>query len=757
PAEPPGRELPGRAPTEEEVELNLNLARRWSSAEQLELHQLVLQQAAAHFSRAEVDDLVNLVLKRERARSLEELASLELVSRERILEELRRFSDLPMGGLLLPPAEIMGTRVALIRRFVTDQLHLIGVAKNYLWVRDLAPILAQLISGSENLGRIGGKAAGLIIAHAILRRSTGGVDDPYAHTAARSAPGSGVDSGIVSGGGQPPAGEAAQPLRVRVPESRFLSSSVHEEFMQHNRLVDFRNQKYKPIEEIRRDYDVIVQIFRDSTMPLPVVRQLQGMLEELGEDPLVVRSSSLLEDSFGMAFSGKYRSVFLGNQGRPEDRLEALLCAIAEVYASVFHPDPIRYRRDRDMLDYDEQMGILIQKVVGHRHRQYYFPMAAGVAFSRNEFRWSQRIRKEDGLVRLVMGLGTRAVDRTGDDYPRMISLTLPLLRPEVTAQEIRRYSQRLVDVIDLEENCFCSVPVRQLLGSDPYTGLEQLISVEEEGHLGPPLFRLSCMPDSPFALTFGRFLAAGRFTRMISQILQRLRQAHGSEVDVEFAWEGDELFLLQCRPLAIRSEQKRVALPRGISLEKQIFTANRHVPTAQVEGVEVIVYVCPLRYEGIATVQEKLRVARCIGRLNETLAGRRFILMGPGRWGSNNIDLGVRVSYADICNTSLLVEIARERGGHVPEVSYGTHFFQDLVEAGIHPLPLYPDEAGVRFREDFLQGSPNSLPELAEDFADLAGLVQVIDLPRAAAGQVLDVIMDGEADEALAYLRPAG
>ena len=131
-----------------------------------------------------------------------------------------------------------------------------------------------------------------------------------------------------------------------------------------------------------------------------------------------MRSSSLLEDRTGAAFSGKYKSLFLGNQGTKQERLAALMDAIAEVYASVFGPDPIEYRAERGLLDVHEEMGILIQEVVGQRAGRYFLPAWSGVAFSNNEFRWSPRIRREDGLIRLVPGLGTRAVDRVGDDYP---------------------------------------------------------------------------------------------------------------------------------------------------------------------------------------------------------------------------------------------------------------------------------------------------------------------------------------------------
>ena len=148
--------------------------------------------------------------------------------------------------------------------------------------------------------------------------------------------------------------------------------------------------------------------------------------------------------------------------------------------------------------------------------------------------------------------------------------------------------------------------------------------------------------------------------------------------------------------------------------------------------------------------------MARAVGAVNKTLPQRRFLLMGPGRWGSRgDIKLGVPVTYADICHTTILVEIARQKGSYLPDVSFGTHFFNDLVESGINYLPLYPDDPNVVWNEAFLNDSANCLAEIAPDFADMENVVRVIRVPDVADGRFLQVIMDAEADKALAYLAP--
>jgi len=142
------------------------------------------------------------------------------------------------------------------------------------------------------------------------------------------------------------------------------------------------------------------------------------------------------------------------------------------------------------------------------------------------------------------------------------------------------------------------------------------------------------------------------------------------------------------------------------------------------------------------------------VGRLNKALEGRCFILIGPGRWGSTNVDLGVKVTYADIYNTSMLVEMAFAEAESTPEVSYGTHFFQDLVESNIHPLPLYPDTDGTTFNEAFFERTANVLKRLLPNDAPYADYVKVIDVRAAAKGRMLEVIMNAEEEKAVGYLR---
>jgi predicted nucleotidyltransferase len=528
------------------------------------------------------------------------------------------------------------------------------------------------------------------------------------------------------------------------------------DFVYCNHLEDVFTQKYKEIDEIRQEYPDIVQVFKNSQFSADIIKGLSLALDDLGDRPLIVRSSSLLEDRFGAAFSGKYKSLFLANRGTKQQRLSALTDAIAEVYASTFAPDPIQYRAERNLLDFQEGMGVLIQEVVGAYVGDYFLPAFAGVAFSHNEFRWSPRIRREDGLVRLVPGLGTRAVDRLGDDFPTLISPGQPGLRANATPDEVVRYSPRYMDVINLNTNQFETVEVTDFLrrAGDAMPGVEKLLSVYRDGDVRPPALGGIDFDQDDFIVTFEGLFNQSPFIKQVHTLLTLLERELRHPVDIEFASDGQHLYLLQCRAQAPTQHARPAPIPRDLARSQIVFSANRFVSNGAVRNVTHIVYVNPDRYAQLENREDLLKVGRAVGKLNKLLPKRQFILMGPGRWGSRgDIKLGVPVTYSDINNTAMLIEIARKTGDYTPDLSFGTHFFQDLVEAEIRYLPLYPDDDSVIFNDLFLTRSPNLLSALAPEFASLEDTIRVIDVPKAVDGRVLHVLMNADLDEAVAVL----
>jgi hypothetical protein len=397
-----------------------------------------------------------------------------------------------------------------------------------------------------------------------------------------------------------------------------------------------------------------------------------------------------------------------------------------------------------------------VQKVAGRRWGDWFFPLAAGVMYSTNAWAWNQKIRKSDGLVRLVFGLGTRAVDRVGGDYPRMVPLSHPLLRPEVTADQVFKYSQKMVDAINLRTGRLETVGFRALAAESPHPDLFLAASLMEDGQMRAPLFRTQDLPPDSLCLTFENFLGKSAFVELAKKVLSTVQAAYGRPVDMEFAWDDNRLYLLQCRSLSLRREVSRVVLPRDTADRDTLFRTRSGLSSARIADIEYVVYVDPRAYDRLDTVEGKLKVGWAVGQLNKRLAGKRYALLGPGRWGSNDINLGVRVTYSDINNTRLLVEIAFARDGYTPEVSYGTHFFQDLVEADIAIMPLYPDNKDCMLNEELLLRSRNAIADIDAGLADLAGVVRVLHVPSLRGGMLLHVYLDGEGQEGTGVFGPA-
>ena len=184
--------------------------------------------------------------------------------------------------------------------------------------------------------------------------------------------------------------------------------------------------------------------------------------------------------------------------------------------------------------------------------------------------------------------------------------------------------------------------------------------------------------------------------------------------------------------------------MPANLPKEDMVFLCTRMVPQGLVSKVEYIVYVDPEVYFQLSTQHDFIEVARLIGRLNKILEGRNFILIGPGRWGSTDYMQGVSVTYADIFNTRALIELASKKGGYSSEPSYGTHFFQDLIETHIYPLAIHAEEAGDHLNLDFIKQASDHMPELIPKPSPSSHCIKVIQIPVERPDQYLEIVMDG-------------
>lgn len=335
-----------------------------------------------------------------------------------------------------------------------------------------------------------------------------------------------------------------------------------------------------------------------------------------------------------------------------------------------------------------------------------------------------------------------------------------PGIRVNATTQETLKYSPKHIDVINLETNTFDTISINSLLKEckDDYPLFGQLFSVHENSFLYEKSSFSTDFESDDIIATFNGLIKDTPFLKRIKKILDVLRDKLDTPVDIEFAVKDDDIYLLQCRPQSFSGLDEALPIPQDIPEKTTIFTAHKYISNGRIPDISHIVYVDPEKYGEISRIEDMRRVGSCVSKLNRYLPKKKFILLGPGRWGSKgDIKLGVSVTYSDINNTALLIEIAKEKGNYIPDLSFGTHFFQDLVEAQIRYIPLYPDEQENIFNTKFFRFSCNILTEILPEFADLADCVKVIDIPTESAGKVLKVVMNADLVEAIGYIGTPG
>ena len=646
----------------------------------------------------------------------------ELAPQDMVFQQAEDIERMPAAKRKPFDARLQEIKAVLIRTMISDQLAYLNIARKWFTVSDLKEIYLRKIG----YGKIGGKSAGMMLAYRILK-------------------------------------EAAPPeLReiVRIPVSYFLASDLFYVFMANNGLVHWSDQKYKPEAEMRSEYPRIVREFVAGKFPDDILERLQGLLIETGKRPLIVRSSSLLEDNFGTSFAGKYDSYFCPNQGTPDENLASLTEAIARVYASCLNPNALLYRHAKGLVEYDERIAVLLQLVEGEQFGRYFMPQASGVAFSRNLYRWSPQIRKEAGFLRLVWGLGTRAVEALGNEHPRLVALSHPLLQPADSINEIIQHSQQYVDLIDLAGNEMKTLPVSEVL-TVQYPFLRFIAQVEAEGYLSS--LSSSMVDVKQLVLTFDGLLRRTPFARRMTELLSILEKTYDSPIDTEFTAEiinpgvarpEVRITLLQCRPQSHLRDAREVELPAKINPAEVIFSTRRMVPRGIVTNIRWVMFVTPEGYFSLTSPAKRNRLERSIGTVNAALKDETYICVGPGRWGTSTPDLGVGIAYGDIYRTRALIELTGKGIGPELEPSFGTHFFQDLVESNIYPLNINLDDHGTVFNRGFFYKTPNHLADFIRSDEGLLGALRLIKVEDFRPGCSITLVMNDEAGKAMAFLR---
>lgn len=583
------------------------------------------------------------------------------------------------------------TKRQLMAMMIGTESRMLELCDRYFTLEDIVSIASREIG----TGFIGGKSVGMLVARKVLERDGGGRFDSC----------------------------------LEPHDSFYLGADVYYTYIVQNGWWKLRTKQRTPEGYFRHAPELKENLLRGK-FPAKIREKLMQMLEYFGQSPIIVRSSSLLEDNFGNAFAGKYESVFCVNQGTPEERYEALEQAIRVVYASTMNEDALQYRMNRGLFERDEQMAILVQRVSGDFYGDTFFPHLAGVGNSSNLYVWDTSIDMEAGMLRLVFGLGTRAVDRTVGDYAKIVCLDNPLRSPLMHAEDYRKYAQHDVDVLSLRENALAVRRFEDVLAVDLKADKEMFATPDYE-----TMQRLRELGYAdrgvPHLLDFQKLLKASEFPALMRNMLGLLARVYDYPVDIEFTanFAKDGRFkvnLLQCRPLQTRGLGKSVEIPAADRERDCLFAVKGNFMGGNVRlPVDYVVYVRPEPYLA-RTEQGKYTVARHIGFLNAAVKGKHALLLGPGRWGTTTPSLGVPVRFSELCHMSAICELASVEAGFMPELSYGSHFFQDLVEAGIFYAAIFDGRDDVVFRPERVLDRPNALTELSPQSEPLSDVIHV-------------------------------
>ena len=578
---------------------------------------------------------------------------------------------------------IMMTRDEKMREMIREHFK----PEDYFYVRD------HMIG----TGMIGGKACGMLLARKIIENT------------------------------RPDLYDVMEPH-----DSWFIGSDVYYSYIVENGFWDLRVRQ-RTEEEYFSLAETFSQKLLSGVFSGNMEKRFSFLLEYYGQDPIIVRSSSILEDGFGNAFAGKYESVFCANTGTLEERLHEFENAIRRVYASSMSLSALDYRKRRNLAGRDEQMALLVQRVSGSHYDQYYMPCAAGVGYSYSPYRFLKSLDPEAGMLRLVMGLGTCAVDRTEGSYPRLVNLDRPEATTATTIAEKHEFSQRKLEVVNKEKKGLEQISLDAI--EDKLPGFLGNVLLEHDYEVEQRLRELGRNQSVRFISCKG-LVSNRRMMEQLKEMMQVIQKAYRQPVDIEFTLNLDRtgeymINLLQCRPLQVFMDTGEVFIPDTLPPERILMSLkgasmglSREVP------LDLIVYVDPIAYYNLP-YNEKNSVAKAVGSFNWKYrgSGKHMMLIVPGRIGTSSQELGVPTTFADISEFEVICEVAESGAGYNPELSYGSHIFQDLVEAQILYTAVFEGKQTKEYHPEKLIKLPNLLTELLPEHGKLNEVIRILDV----------------------------
>jgi len=383
----------------------------------------------------------------------------------------------------------------------------------------------------------------------------------------------------------------------KVPESIYFGIDIFHRFLESVPSLDVLISQNDP--------ERLEAVFLKTPLPTIVTEALRKYLSEM-HDPVVIRSSSRLEDSVKHSFAGKYLTTFMSNDSPSlEERVRIVEREIRKIYSRIYFPEATSYREKHGLGDDD--MGIIVIRMSGRWHGRYYYPTIAGVGYSQNFRRWNKRVKQKDGVLRIVFGLGTMSTKR---GYARTISLTNVYLRPDGQSPEkIAVHSQERFHVIDRERpNELTTLDIkkewRQLIDHHPdFDAYAQIYCYDPDGGCLSSLMKSTKKIEvgSKVCLTFDNFPKKyPNFFERMKKTLPLLESSMGLPADIEFAYEplDDSFCLIQSRPFWCQTcPEEEIPDMCG---KKVILQADRMVTPGVLHNIPCLVYIDHRQYFAI-------------------------------------------------------------------------------------------------------------------------------------------------------------
>ena len=592
----------------------------------------------------------------------------------------------------------------LCELMMTKDEQMLSKIKEYFTFEDYTTIYDRRVGS----GLVGGKACGMLLARKIIEKNC---PEIYENN-------------------------------LEPDDSFYIGSDLFYTYIVSNDLWDLR-VKQRTEEGYYKYGKELEEGLKNGTFSDEIKKAFINILDYFGQSPIIVRSSSFLEDGYGNAFAGKYESVFCANQGSLEDRLAAFEDAVKVVYSSTMNISALEYRKLNNLDDTDEQMGLLVQRVSGSYHGNYLFPTAAGVGFSYSPYSPLPDMDNSKGMLRLVMGLGTKAVDRTKKDYPRIINLDKPEVTLMKDVKEKHKYSQHYLDVIDLKNVSLHDIPISEGLDIIPRYAKKVLVEHDKEAER---MFRDRGQKREIVFANCEGIVKNSDFIDKMKTILKTLETAYDYPVDIEYTLNIGEdnsfnINLLQCRPLQVSTSTEDIEMPENVFFHIK----QSSMGMSRKNTIDTICYVDPHKYYEYPYAQ-KGSISRVISNVNSYCKQneKRAILIVPGRIGTSSPELGIPVVFADISHFSAILEESYSKVGYLPELSFGSHMFQDLVEAEIYYGALFENEKKIEFNKEMIFKHQNILKDINPNLnEDIYNMVQVIDFDKNKAELYHDMNKD--------------